>query len=110
MRCVHGNTCSYRHNFHVGSGTTATIYVPDDYPTTQGATHAVEIGNKFIVRTGTYVENVDYLGKAIRVEIGQGASVRTIGRWAWRECSDVPEWRRGRNGTGRILTSQKSGK
>ena len=45
----------------------ATIYVPDDYPTIQGAIDAAANGDTVIVRTGTYRENLDFLGKAITV-------------------------------------------
>jgi parallel beta-helix repeat protein len=41
------------------------LYVPDDYPTIQAAIDAAWDGGKIIVRPGTYVENIDFLGKAI---------------------------------------------
>ena len=46
----------------------ATIYVPDDYATIQGAINAAGSGDTVIVRPGTYVENIDFLGKAITVQ------------------------------------------
>jgi pectin methylesterase-like acyl-CoA thioesterase len=39
--------------------TTATIYVPDDYPAIQATVDAATSGDTIIVRDGTYVENVD---------------------------------------------------
>ena len=56
----------------------ATIYVPDDYPTIQGAIDASANGNTVIVRPGTYVENIDFVGKAITVQSEHGSSVTTI--------------------------------
>ncbi|HID43216.1 MAG TPA: hypothetical protein EYP30_05460 [Archaeoglobaceae archaeon] len=35
-----------------------TIYVPDDYPTIQGAVDAANPGDTIIVRDGIYYENV----------------------------------------------------
>lgn len=56
----------------------ATIYVPDDYTTIQGAIDASANGDTVIVRAGLYVENIDFAGKAITVQSEQGASVTTI--------------------------------
>ena len=36
----------------------ATIYVPDDYPTIQDAVNATSPGDTIIVRDGTYIENI----------------------------------------------------
>jgi len=57
--------------------TPVTIYVPDDYPLIQDAIAAAHDGDTVIVRAGTYVENLDFLGKAITVRSEQGAG-RTI--------------------------------
>jgi len=48
----------------------ATWYVPDDYPTIQGAIANARVvnGDTIIVKPGTYVENIDLLGKAITVK------------------------------------------
>jgi hypothetical protein len=51
---------------------TATIYVPDDYPLIQQAVGAAADGDTIIVKPGTYVEKVDFLGKAITVQSEQG--------------------------------------
>ena len=56
----------------------ATIYVPDNYATIQGAIDASSNGDVVIVRPGTYVENIDFVGKAITVKSEQGASVTII--------------------------------
>ena len=56
----------------------ATIYVPDNYPTIQDAIDAAVDGDTVIVRAGTYVENIDFLGKAITVKSEQGPAATTI--------------------------------
>jgi predicted outer membrane repeat protein len=55
-----------------------TVYVPDDYPTIQGAIDAASDGWTILVRPGRYVENTDYLGKAITVESTDGPEVTII--------------------------------
>ena len=51
-----------------------TWYVPDDFPTIQGAISdpLVMNGDTVIVRPGTYVENINFLGKAITLVSEQG--------------------------------------
>jgi predicted outer membrane repeat protein len=56
----------------------AIIYVPDDYPTIQGAIDAAVNGDTVIVRPGRYVENIDFMGKAIIVQSEQGAANTVI--------------------------------
>jgi hypothetical protein len=56
----------------------ATIYVPDDYTTIQAATDASANGYTIIVRPGTYVENIDFVGKAITVKSELGAAVINV--------------------------------
>jgi len=51
----------------MASLTATTIYVPDEYATIQDAIDASANGDVIIVRPGTYVENVDFVGKAITV-------------------------------------------
>jgi len=64
--------------FFVCSAQAATIYVPDDYATIQEAINASVNGDTVIVRPGTYVENIDFIGKAITVKSGNGVDVTAI--------------------------------
>lgn len=59
-------------------GMSATYYVPDNYATIQAAIEVSSNGDVIIVRPGTYVENIDFVGKAITVKSEQGASVTKI--------------------------------
>jgi parallel beta-helix repeat protein len=52
----------------------STIHVPADVSTIQGAIQSASNGDTILVASGTYIENVDFLGKAITVE---GASAAT---------------------------------
>jgi parallel beta-helix repeat protein len=62
----------------ISSANSATIYVPDDYPTIQDAIIAAVNGDTVIVRSGTYVENIDFIGKAIAVNSEMGSDVTII--------------------------------
>lgn len=53
--------------FLTSSGNAATVIVPYDYPTIQDAIIAVADEDTVIVRQGTYVENINFLGKLITV-------------------------------------------
>ncbi len=55
----------------------ATINVPGDWPTIQQAIGASANGDVVLVAAGTYVENIDFSGKAISV-IGQKGPTVTI--------------------------------
>lgn len=48
------------------------IHVPADQPTIQKAISAAANGDSVLVSPGTYVENVDFLGKAITVSSSNG--------------------------------------
>jgi len=56
----------------------ATIYVPDNYPKIQDAINVSINGDTIIVRPGTYVENIDFVGKAITVQSQTGPRATTI--------------------------------
>ncbi len=56
----------------------ATIYVPDNHPTIQGAINASVNGDMIIVRTGKYAENIDFSGKAIVVKSELGPTMTVI--------------------------------
>jgi hypothetical protein len=55
-----------------------TIRVPADQPTIQQAIGIAQNGDTVLVAPGTYLENIDFLGKAITVASSGGASVTTI--------------------------------
>jgi hypothetical protein len=55
-----------------------TIHVPGDYNTIQEAIDAAVNGDKVLVHPGTYVENIDFKGKAITVTGEQGHDVTII--------------------------------
>lgn len=55
-----------------------TIRVPADYPKIQQAIHAAQDGDTVLVAPGTYVENINFLGKAITVTSEAGALATII--------------------------------
>jgi len=55
-----------------------TILVPANYPTIQSAINAANNGDTVLVSPGTYVENINFGGKAITVNSSGGASVTII--------------------------------
>ena len=55
-----------------------TITVPVDYPTIQGAIDASINGDTILVEPGSYVENIDFKGKAITVESTEGPTYTLI--------------------------------
>jgi len=56
----------------------STIVVPDDYATIQAAIDQSANGDTIIVKPGVYVENIDFIGKAITLESEMGAVVTKI--------------------------------
>jgi len=57
---------------------TNTIYVPSDYTKIQDAISASSSGDTIIVGQGTYIENLDFLGKDITVKSRLGPEVTII--------------------------------
>jgi hypothetical protein len=55
-----------------------TIRVPADQATIQGAIKAAQSGDIVLVSPGTYIENIDFLGKAITVESAKGPNATII--------------------------------
>jgi serine protease len=56
----------------------ATLRVPSQYAAIQQAINAAQNGDTVLVAPGTYVENINFIGKAITVTSEGGASVTTI--------------------------------
>jgi parallel beta-helix repeat protein len=101
----------------------ADIHVPGDYPTIQQAIDAAVNGDTVLVDPGTYVENIDYIGKAITVA-ATGAPEQTVidgGQPADTEQGSVVIFTNGEgqdailegfsltNGTGMVFTFQSYG-
>ena len=62
----------------VATAQAKTINVPADQKTIQAAINAAADGDTVSVSPGTYVENIDFKGKAIQVVSTQGPSMTTI--------------------------------
>jgi predicted outer membrane repeat protein len=64
----------------LGSGLSmaATVHVPGDHPTIQAAIDAAFDGDILLVHPGTYVENLDFQGKAITVKSVMGPAQTVI--------------------------------
>lgn len=59
-------------------GLAATIHVPDDFGTIQGAIDHASSNDTIIVKPGTYMENIDFTGKAVAVRSEQGPGFTSI--------------------------------
>jgi hypothetical protein len=68
----------------------ATLHVPADHPTIQQAIAAASSGDTVLVAPGTYVEQLDFLGKAITVASSGGAKVTTVDSQGLEEWLDFP--------------------
>ena len=64
--------------FHASPALSATIHVPGDQPTIQAGIDAAIDGDLVLVALGTYIENINFLGKAITVQSEMGAHVTII--------------------------------
>jgi serine protease len=56
----------------------SVIRVPADQPTIQAAINAAANGDVIQVAPGTYIENINFQGKAIRLSSDQGPQVTVI--------------------------------
>jgi hypothetical protein len=61
-----------------GGAAAATIRVPFDVATIQGAIASAQAGDTVLVSAGTYDENIDFLGKFITVQSADGPEVTII--------------------------------
>jgi FG-GAP-like repeat/Right handed beta helix region/FG-GAP repeat len=66
----------------------STLNVPQDFPTIQAAINAAQNGDAVLVSPGTYVENINFLGKAITVMSVQGPTQTIID--GGTQCTQPP--------------------
>ena len=62
-----------------------TVHVPADRPTIQAALDEALPGSRIIVSPGTYLENLDFLGKPVRLESESGPEVTIVDGGGARE-------------------------
>jgi parallel beta-helix repeat protein len=58
--------------------TASIIHVPSDWPTIQAGINAASSGDIVLVEPGTYVENINFMGKAITVKSSNGPKYTII--------------------------------
>jgi len=61
-----------------GSAFGTIIHIPADQPTIQAGINAATNGDTVLVSPGTYAENINFLGKLIKVKSSSGPKVTTI--------------------------------
>ncbi|WP_298038489.1 MopE-related protein [uncultured Desulfuromonas sp.] len=66
------------HQFGMKESHGAVFYVPDDHTTIQGAIVAASADDEIVVRAGTYLENINYQGKAITLRSENGPEATII--------------------------------
>lgn len=76
-KCVGSAVLIFLLNFFIHPAFGVTINVPSDQPTIQAGIDAAADGDMVLVAPGSYVENIDLLGKAISVT-GAGADMTVI--------------------------------
>ena len=59
-------------------GSSKTIYVPDEYNDIQWAINFCQNGDTIIVRPGTYMEHIDFLGKDLTLKSEKGSKYTVI--------------------------------
>jgi hypothetical protein len=62
----------------VPSSLASIINVPLDQPTIQAGINAAKAGDTVLVAPGTYIENINFMGKAITVKSSNGPKVTII--------------------------------
>jgi hypothetical protein len=73
--------------FTIGLANATTIHVPSDQPNIQDAINIAVDGDTVLIAPGTYVETLDFLGKAITVTSEDGATTTVID--GFQEIDDV---------------------
>jgi hypothetical protein len=64
--------------FTISASAGTVIHVPADQPTIQAGINAAHNGDTVLVSPGTYIENINFTGKAIKVKSSNGAKVTII--------------------------------